>query len=483
MAANLRHQAASSPRSGELLIGGKWIDAHATADVLDKFRLEPWAQVGIADDAQVDAAVAAAAAAFERGGFTPADRQVVLSRAADLVEQRRELLADTIVTETGFTRQDALGEVGRAATTLRLSAEEATRVVGEVVPIQGARGAEGKFAYTVRDPIGVVCAITPFNAPLNTPMHKVAPAIAAGCPVVLKPALYTPITAVRLCEALVDAGLPAGWLNLVNGSGSTVGAQLLRDQRVGFYHFTGSTEVGLTIRNTIGLRQASLELGNISATIVCADADVPSVAKQCVASAYRKAGQVCTSVQLIYVERQRYEAFVEAFAGNVASLKYGDPAQDGVAVGPMIAIKEAERVEAWIAAAVKEGAKCHVGGGREGAVVQPTVLTDVDERSNMVCREVFGPVASVIPVADIEEAIRRVNASPYGLATGLFTSDIAVARRAAAAIRTGTLHVGATSSSRVDLMPFGGVKASGHGKEGPHYAIREMTEERLIVFH
>jgi acyl-CoA reductase-like NAD-dependent aldehyde dehydrogenase len=300
---------------------------------------------------------------------------------------------------------------------------------------------------------------------------------------VLKASILTPFTAIKLAKILMDAGLPEGWLNVMQGSGGTVGAQLLADERVAFYHFTGSTKTGRIIRNTIGLRQAALELGNISATIVCADADLSSVADQCAVSAYRKAGQVCTSVQLVYVQEAAYRSFLDDFCQKVSALKVGDPAKAETQVGPMISEAEARRVEDWIKTAEAQGARRVRGGEREGAVVQPAILTDLGPRDRLVCTEVFGPLASVIPVHDIDDAIARVNASVYGLATGLFTSDLRVARKAANEIRTGTLHVNATSSSRVDLMPFGGVKASGNGKEGPHYAVREMTEERLVIFH
>lgn len=468
--------------STHLLINGKWVEGTSRTPVLDKYFLKPFDEVGTAGPQDVDAAVSAAQAAFAMP-FAPADRQEVLARAAALVEERRELLVRTIVQESGFTRSDANGEVTRAAITLRLSGEEAVRIADEMVPVQGTRGAEAKLAYLARHPIGVVCAITPFNAPLNTPAHKLGPAIAAGCPVVFKPSIMTPFTGIELARILQDAGLPAGWLNVVNGSGGTVGQQLLKDPRIAFYHFTGSTETGLQIRSAIGLRQAALELGNISTTIVGRDADLDAVARQCAVSAYRKAGQVCTSIQLILVERPEHARFLERFAAVVSGLKVGDPHVEGTEVGPLISLPEAERVETWINAAIGKGGRLVVGGSRENAVVQPTVLTDLSEDSPMVCREVFGPVASVLPVADIDEAIRRVNASPYGLAAGLFTNDLAAARRAAQTIRTGTLHINSTSSSRIDMMPFGGVKDSGNGKEGPHYAIREMMEERLIFFH
>jgi succinate-semialdehyde dehydrogenase/glutarate-semialdehyde dehydrogenase len=467
----------------DLLIDGRWLEGTRTVEILDKFKLTPYASLSIAEPDQTDAAVAAALKAFERGGLTAVQRADILHNASSLIEQHREDLIATIVAESGFTRTDAAGEVGRAAITFKLSAEEATRITGDIVPIQGAAGGEGKLAYTSRHPVGVVCAITPFNSPLNTPVHKVAPAIAAGCSVVLKPSILTPFTAVKLARILMEAGLPDGWLNVVHGAGSSVGAQLLADERIAFYHFTGSTETGRIIRNTIGLRSAALELGNISATIVCADADLAAVSEQCAISAYRRAGQVCTSTQLVYVEQAAYEPLLALFTEQVQKLKVGDPALAQTQVGPMISLAEAQRVESWIAEATRRGAHCVMGGTRDGAVLAPAIVTGLQREDKLVCTEVFGPMASVLPVSGVDDAIARVNASEYGLATGLFTRDLHVARRAAAQIRTGTLHINSTSSSRVDLMPFGGVKASGNGKEGPHYAVREMTEERLVIFH
>lgn len=466
-----------------LLTGSEWVPTGDVLEVANKYTGEVYATVALSDDAQTDRAVAAASNAFERVSLSPHQRYEILARAADLVAERRAELVADIVGESGFTRKDADTEVTRATVTLRLSAEEATRLTGELVPIEGAPGVKGKFAFTQRKPLGVVCAITPFNSPLNTLLHKVGPAIAAGNAVVLKPSVLTPVTAVRICEIFRDAGLPEGWLNLVIGPGSTAGQQLLRDERIAFYHFTGSTETGRIVRREIGLRGAALELGNISATIVCADGDVALAAKQCAPSAYRKAGQVCTSVQLIYVHEDVFDDFLQRFQASTEALAVGDPADERTEVGPLIAPTEADRVQAWIEEARHGGARVVTGGERDRSVIQPTVLTDVAEDHAVVCKEVFGPVASVIPFTDLDEAIGRVNRSPYGLAAGAYTRDLVTFSKLAHGVRTGTLHINSTSSSRVDLMPFGGVKLSGNGKEGPHYAVREMTEERLIVLH
>lgn len=466
-----------------LLTGGTWFLGRETLDVAEKYRGGVYARVALSDENQVSEAVRAAHEAFESSRLTPFERSEILHKAADVIEGRREQLTQDIIGETGFTYKEASGEIGRSVDTLRLSAEEAKRLTGEFVPIEGARNAADKFAFILRVPVGVVCAITPFNSPMNTVLHKVAPAIAAGNTVVIKPSLLTPVGGVRICGIFEEAGLPAGWINMVTGPGETVGMQLLKDERIAFYHFTGSTETGRIIRREIGLRPAALELGNISATVVCRDGDAAKAARQCPGSAFRKAGQVCTSVQLIYVHRDHYDGFCDAFVENTDALVVGDPHDAATDVGPLITRQEAERVETWINQSKQRGGRVLLGDERDGSIVRPTILTDVGPDHWVVEKEVFGPVACVIPFDTLDEVIARCNASPYGLAAGAYTGSVATFSKLARGIRTGTLHINSTSASRVDMMPFGGVKASGNGKEGPHYAIREMTEERLIVLH
>jgi acyl-CoA reductase-like NAD-dependent aldehyde dehydrogenase len=350
-----------------------------------------------------------------------------------------------------------------------------------MVPVEGVPGWEGRLAFTIRVPVGVVCAITPFNSPLNTLLHKVAPAIAAGNAVVLKPATLTPLTAVKVCRLFEEAGLPGGYLNVVVGPGRELGDRLLDDPRIGFYAFTGSTEVGRYIQSRIGLRRAGLELGNISGTIICPDADLHRAAQRCAYAAFRKAGQVCTSVQVIYVHQQVYRPFLTLLQEETERLVVGDPRLPETDVGPMITPQEAERIERWIQEAVQQGARVVTGGWRRGSIVAPTVLEGVPETANLRCREAFGPVVSVVPVASLDEAVDAINRSPYGLQAGVFTSRIDQALAAARNLRVGGVIINDTSSTRADPMPYGGVKESGYGKEGPHYAIREMTEERIVV--
>lgn len=463
-----------------LLIDGEWIEgAEKTVPVLDKYHLVPFAEVTIATAAQVAAIVDSAHRAFRGGQPSPHERGAILDRAARLVAAREVEFVRTMQAEAGFTEADARGEVTRCKETLRLSAEEARRLAGEIVPLEGAPGQAGRFAFTLRVPLGVVAAITPFNSPLNTVTHKVAPALAAGNAVILKPSTNTPGTACLLAEILLEAGVPKGFLSVLHGGGDVV-KPLLEDQRVRFFAFTGSTEVGRSIQMAAGLRRTQMELGSIAFTVLCADADLDKALPKIVGAGYRKAGQVCTSVQMLLVHRSRMAEVEERLSGLVSELKYGDPHQTGTVVGPLISEKEAVRIEAWIAEALSKGARRLVGGERRGALLPPTLLTDIDPSMKVGCSEIFGPVVNLVAFDTMEEAIERINSTPYGLASGVFTNQLSVAFEMARALEVGGVHINETSSSRVDLMPYGGSKDSGFGREGPRYAIQEMTEERLV---
>jgi succinate-semialdehyde dehydrogenase/glutarate-semialdehyde dehydrogenase len=383
--------------------------------------------------------------------------------------------------EAGFTSSDAGGEVRRCVQTLKLSAEEARRLAGEVIPLAGAPQQGGRLGFTLRVPLGVVLAITPFNSPLNTVAHKIAPAFAAGNAVILKPASATPLTACRLAEVLLEAGLPKGFLSVLPG-GPQVADWLIADERVRFFAFTGSTEVGRSIQARAGLRRTQMELGSIACTIVCDDANLEQALPKIVNAGYRKAGQVCTSIQLLLVHQSIIDTVEKKLADLVSNLAYGDPGDDKTFVGPLISEKEAIRVESWLREAVARGAKQLAGGVRKGAVVPPVLLANIDESMKVGCQEVFGPVVCIVPFDTLDEAIGRVNSTPYGLATGIFTNRLADAFAAARRLEVGGVHVNETSSSRVDLMPYGGSKDSGFGREGPRYAVHEMTEERIVTF-
>ena len=465
-----------------MLIDAEWLTDGATGVLSNPYTGAQIAAVAEATREHVDRAVAGLDAAFaESGPPHPYERFEILSRASRLIDERRDDLIATIVAESGFTVQDATGEVNRAIQTLLLSGEEARRLEGEMVPLDGAPGVSGRMGFTIRRPIGVVCAITPFNSPLNTVAHKIGPALGAGNAVVLKPASQTPWTAAKLCEILLDAGLPPRLLALIHGGGRTAGQWLLEDQRIGFYTFTGSTGVGETIQRTVGLRRTQLELGSISSTIVCEDAPLDAAVTRTVAASYRKAGQVCTSVQRLYVHSDVVDDVADGILTELAKRQVGDPTDPDTFVGPLITQAEAERVETWIRRAADGGARVLTGGERDGAVVTPAVLCDVAPDAEVLCSEVFGPVVSIVPYTDLERAVTDINATPYGLSAGVFTADIGRALWAAEHLRMGSVHVNQTSSSRVDVMPYGGVKESGFGKEGPRYAMRELTEERLVT--
>jgi acyl-CoA reductase-like NAD-dependent aldehyde dehydrogenase len=464
-----------------LLIGGAWRPGTGPRlAVIDKYRLQPFAHVNAAGEHDVRDAVAAAAAAFRRGGGSPFQRGEVLERAAALVQERAADFIRTMQLEAGFTQADASGEVRRCVQTLKLSAEEARRLAGDVIPLAGAPDQGNRMAFTIRVPLGVVAAITPFNSPLNTVAHKVGPALAAGNAVVLKPSTHTPLTACKLAQALQDAGVPDGMLSVLHGSAEVV-RWLQRDERVRFFAFTGSTEVGREIQQAAGLRRTQMELGSIAFTIVCEDAALDAALPKIVGAGYRKAGQVCTSIQLLLVQRARVPEVTERLAPMVRELKCGDPMEAGTFVGPVISESAAERIHAWVREAVQRGAICLAGGSREGAVVQPTLLAGIDDAMRVGCSEVFGPVMSIVPFDTLDEAIARVNATPYGLATGIFTNRLDDALKAAQRLDVGGVHVNETSSSRVDMMPYGGSKESGFGREGPRYAVHEMTEERIVT--
>lgn len=465
-----------------LLIDGEWIEgAGPRVAVLDKFSLQPFATLATADAAQVRRAVDAAHAAFRRGAPVAYERGAVLERAAVLMETRLDDFVRTMQIEAGFTHSDASGEVRRCIQTLKLSAEEARRLAGDVIPLAGAPGQAGRLGFTLRVPLGVVAAITPFNSPLNTVTHKVAPALAAGNAVILKPSTHTPLTASLLAQVLLDAGVPAGFLSVLHGSAEVV-KHLQNDARVRFFAFTGSTEVGRQIQQAAGLRRTQMELGSIACTIVCDDADLDMALPKIVNAGYRKAGQVCTSVQLLLVHESLQAVVEKRLAELVKALRYGDPMDPNTFVGPVISEEAARRIETWVAEAVASGALLLAGGTRDGAVVAPTLLTRIGDSMRVGCSEIFGPVVCIVPFQTLAQAIDRVNATPFGLATGLFTNRLGDALAAAQKLEVGGVHVNETSSSRVDLMPYGGSKDSGFGREGPRYAVHEMTEERVVTF-
>ncbi|MFA1511918.1 MULTISPECIES: aldehyde dehydrogenase family protein [Priestia] len=465
-----------------LYVNGEWETTAEKMEVLNKYTQQPAAEISVATKDDVNKAVASAKAALKKD-FSPYERYQVLMKAAELLLSRQEEFAEILATEVGKSIRESRGEVERAATTLQISAEEAKRIHGEGVPVESAQGSENRMAFTVKVPVGVVAAITPFNVPINLVCHKLGPAIAAGNSVVLKPAEVTPICALKLAELMEEAGLPKGRLQVLTGDGAEIGEWLLENQDVNMFTFTGSPRVGELIRSKAGLRKVSLELGNNSATVVHKDADLEKAASLISQKSFNNAGQVCISVQRIYVHTNIYTAFVNKLKEKTEKLVVGNPMDEQTDIGPMIRLKEAERVEEWVKEAVEEGAKIELGGKRDGAFYLPTILTNVNDEMKVCRQEVFGPVVAIAQYDEIDEVISKVNDSDYGLQAGLFTNDLQFAMKAAREIEVGGLIVNDASAYRVDHMPYGGVKKSGNGKEGPKYAIEEMTEERIIVLN
>ncbi|MDM5199343.1 aldehyde dehydrogenase family protein [Fictibacillus enclensis] len=464
-------------------INGEWITDQNTIPVVNKYTYEEISRIGSASRKTVTEAVTNALHTFQTKKLDSNQRYEILMRAAEIVRERKEELAMILVSEVGKVLKDARGEIDRGIQTLITSAEEAKRIAGNGVPL-GQPGNENKMAYTIRVPVGVIGAITPFNFPFNLTLHKVAPAIAAGNTVVLKPAEVTPLIVCKITEILTEAGLPAGFLNVVNGRGQETGQYLLEDERIAMYTFTGSAAVGRQIKSKTGIRKVTLELGNNSPNIIHKDvSDIDRAADLCITRGFSNAGQACISVQRIYVHRDIYHSFVAKAIKVAESLKIGDPADSATDIGPMISEKEARRAEEWIQEAVHQGAKVIYGGERQGAILKPTILVDVTEKMKVVCEEVFAPVISIIPFDHIEKAFEQANHSAFGLQAGLFTSDLHLAMRATMELHFGGVIINDVSTYRADVMPYGGLKDSGIGKEGPHFAIQEMTDEKLVVIN
>ncbi len=466
----------------QLFIGGHWVGGGPALEVRNKYTGKVIGALPTARREDVDAATDAAHEAATVMADMPAHRRSqVLARTAQLIQERRDEFARTIAAEAGKALKFARIEVDRAVSTFTIAAEEAKRIHGETVPLDAVPAGEGYFGFYVRRPVGVVAAITPFNFPLNLVAHKVAPAIAAGNAVVLKPASSTPLTSVLLCRLLEEAGLPPGAINLVVGPGGTVGEWLVADPRVTKVTFTGSPAVGERITQVAGIKKVTLELGNTSPVIVAPDADLDVVAQRCAVGAFYNSGQVCLSVQRIYAQRQVYEPLTERFTGAAQAMVVGDPLDEGVDVGPMIDEGEAARIEGWVQEAQQAGATVVTGGRREGPVYWPTVLTGVSPEMKVVAQEAFAPVASVMAYDDFEEALRQAGATEYGLQAAVFTRDIDRVFQAIRRLNFGGVIINDTPTFRADHMPYGGIGRSGIGREGLRYAVEEMTNVQMVV--
>lgn len=463
------------------LIAGQWRETGSALPVTNPYSGEVLAQVcqaGPADAAEaVQAAVTAAGAMRSMPAYA---RAAALAAIASGIDRRREEFAQAITAEAGKPITDARREVGRAFQTFTVAAEEAKRIPGEVVPLDWTPGSDHAIGLTRRVPIGPVLGITPFNFPLNLVAHKVAPCLAAGNPMVLKPAPQTPVTALLLGEVMASVDLPPGACSIVPCD-NTVAESLVRDARFKLVSFTGSAAVGWKLKTLCGKKRITLELGGNAAVIVEPDADVEWAAARCATGGYAYAGQTCISVQRVLVQEDAYERFVTKFLALVKGLAVGDPQDERTIIGPLINEAAARRVEGWVQEAVAQGARLLVGGKRRGALLDPVVLTDVTPRMNVSCQEVFGPVVTLSPYKRFGEALAAVNDSDFGLQAGVFTQDVSKIFEAYRALDVGAVLANEIPTWRADHMPYGGVKDSGLGREGVRYAIEDMTELKLLV--
>jgi len=473
--------------SSAMLIDGQWVSAIGGESeiVRSPFDGQAVGEVPLARVADAELAVTSAAAGFQKWSRTPAhERVAILLRAAALADARAHEIATIISNENGKSFTEALGEANRSGEIIRLAAYEGSQLYGETLPLDANRGTGfDKIGFTLRQPVGIVVAISPFNYPALLVLHKVAPALAAGNAVVLKPARATPLTAIALAQCFVDAGLPEGVLNVITGPGGEIGDALVRDKRVRKVSFTGSTAVGEHIAKTAGIKKLSLELGASGPVVVLADADIEAAAHAISLGGYINAGQVCISAQRIIVDETIVGDFIAALKPKVEALKAGNPFAEGVNIGSLINTAEAERVERSIQAAVAEGAELVTGGERDGAFVQPAIVANVDPYSPFAQDELFGPAVSISTAKGVAHAIELANSTVYGLGAGVFTNNIANSIRAMREIESGVVHINWTQLWRADLMPYGGFKSSGIGKEGLRSAVSEMTEVKTVIMH
>ena len=461
-------------------IDGEWVETGEWIEVRSPYSGEVVGRVAKAGAADAQRAIDAAARAMETP--LPAHKRAeILVRVAGYLGRRHEEAARTISDEAAKPMKAARVEAARAMSTYTMAAVEARKLAGDVVPMDATQAGEGKFAFTLRQPLGVVGAISPFNFPLNLVAHKIAPALAAGCAVVLKPASATPLSALLLAELEQEAGLPAGWLNVLVGPSAEIGDVLVGDDRVGVLTFTGSGPVGWKLRERAPRKKVLLELGNATPVIVEADGDVDAAAAAVAANAFSFAGQSCISVQRVYVAREAYDRFVGELVPLVEELVVGDPGEDATDVGPVIDEGARERILEWIDEARRAGAEILTGGDLADGLIQPTVIARPPADARVSCDEVFGPVMTVAPYDSLDEAIALANGTRYGLQAGIFTANVKTAMRAARELDFGGVIVNEAPTFRADQMPYGGVKDSGNTREGPAYAVRELTEERVVV--
>ncbi len=468
----------------KMYMSGRWLDKEDKIEVINPYDGSVVDTVPRADADDVEQALASAVRGSDAMAQLPGyERYKILHKAAELLEERQEDFARTLALEEGKIIPEARFEASRAVETITGSAEEAKRLSGETIPLDGAPGAGDRFGFTLRVPCGVVAAITPFNFPLNLVCHKVGPALAAGNSVIMKPATDTPLSALKLTEVLLEAGTPPEALQCITGSGGVIGDQISSDRRVRKISFTGSRDVGEHICRVAGLKKVTMELGSNSPLIVMPDADLEKVAAATAVTGFTNAGQVCISAQRVLVNRGVYGDFIDALTPKVEALATGDPLDETVKMGPMIREPDAVRVSQWVEDAVESGARLVTGGDRVGTMHAPTVVADVDPKMRISCDELFGPAVALTRFDSIDEAIAMANDTNYGLSAALFTENINWAMKFVRKVHSGNLMVNWGPQWRADLMPYGGLKESGMGKEGPKYAVEEMTELKMVIFH
>ncbi len=468
----------------KMLLEGNWVERDNKIEVTDPFDNSVIDTVPVASKDDVETALAAAVKGFEiTKRMSVYDRAEVLYKTAEIISGRLDEFATVIAREGSKTINEARKEASRCVNTIKVAAEESKRILGETIPWDSFPGGEKRRGYYYRFPIGVVLAITPFNDPLNLVAHKLGPAIAAGNSVILKPATVTPLSAIKLVEALLEAGLPPLAIQLVTGYGAVIGDALVADERVRMISFTGGVEAGKHIARMAGIKKIGMELGSDSPVIVWKDADLELAVESCVSGSFWAAGQNCIGVQRLLVHKDIYDEFKTKFVARTNKYKIGDKMKEDTDMGPMITEIEAKRVEKWIAEAKKKGAAVLTGGGRQGALMEPTVLENVPKGATIHCDEVFGPTVNLYPIDDLDEAIKDANSLPYGLLAAIFTSSIDVAFKAAYELDCGGVMINDSTDYRLDSMPFGGVKYSGLGREGLKFSLQEMTEPKVVCFN
>ena len=468
----------------KMFVGGQWVDKAKAIEVRNPYDNSVIDTVPKGDGTDVEQALAFAERGAKVMAKLPAyERWKILRKAADLIAAHVEEVGRLISTEEGKIAAEGRGEAARAVETMMTSAEEAKRIHGETVPLDGDPSGGKKLGFTLRVPCGVVAAVSPFNFPLNLVCHKVGPALAAGNTVIIKPATDTPLSALRLTEILLEAGLPPEGIQCLTGPGGEIGDAIVSDRRVRKITFTGSREVGERICRLAGIKKVTMELGANCPVIVMPDADLDKVAAAVAATGYANAGQVCISAQRVLTSGKVYSDFLSVLTPKVEALSTGDQLDEKTKVGPMIREGDAVRVEQWVQEAVQGGARVVAGGGRQRGIYAPTVVADEKPQMRISREELFGPAVGVTPFDSIEEAIDLANDSVYGLSAGIFTENLDWAMKFAREVESGNLNVNWGPQWRADLMPYGGLKESGFGKEGPRYAVEEMTELKMVVFH